>query len=158
MNGTRALTHSLWVVAGAGLVAGIASAAVPRRLELPADESRPSAQIDLSWLRRRPTRHPDRVVARNLFRLDRQPAPRRYPIEPEGVEPEPPSLRPPFRLTGLAMGHLTSAVIEGFPGVTGGRVVRAGEEVAGFRIRAIRRDAVIITAADTVWVLGWGIP
>ena len=158
MNGQVLLVRALWAVAGAGAVGALASAAVPQPVMVGADDVRPNHGLDLGRRPRRSTGRPDSVVARNLFRLDRRPAPERYSVESQSSEAEPPPLRPGFRLRGLAVGPVASAVIEGFPGKEGGQVVRAGEEVAGFRIQAIRRDLVIILGADTVWVLRWNVP
>lgn len=63
--------------------------------------------------------------------------------------------RPVLAVSGIAWGGTAraSAVIEGLPGSEGARVVRAGEVVAGLRVRRIQPDLVIVTAKDTTWTL-----
>jgi hypothetical protein len=50
-------------------------------------------------------------------------------------------------------GMSPSAVIEGFPGVEGSRVVRVGDAVAGLRVKTISNGRVVIAGTDTTWVL-----
>ncbi|HLZ07598.1 MAG TPA: hypothetical protein VKT80_03355, partial [Chloroflexota bacterium] len=47
-----------------------------------------------------------------------------------------------------------SAVIEGFPGVDGPRVVRSGDVVAGLQVKQITKDRILIVGMDTTWTLG----
>jgi hypothetical protein len=56
-------------------------------------------------------------------------------------------------LLGLVTGAEATAVIEGFPGVEGARVVRVGDVVAGLRVKQIASDRVVIVGMDTTWVL-----
>jgi hypothetical protein len=56
-------------------------------------------------------------------------------------------------LVGIVTGVEPTAVIEGFPGIEGSRVVRIGDVVAALRVRSIRPTGVRITGMDTVWTL-----
>jgi hypothetical protein len=61
--------------------------------------------------------------------------------------------KPVLALVGLVHGADPTAVVEGFPGVEGGRVVRAGDWVGELRVVGIAADRVRIVGMDTVWVL-----
>lgn len=94
------------------------------------------------------------AVARDLFRSARRaPAiaydPQRAasPVE----APQPP--RPVLALLGLVTGAEATAVIEGFPGVEGVRVVRVGDVVSGLKVKHIESDRVVVVGMDTTWVL-----
>jgi hypothetical protein len=93
------------------------------------------------------------VVARDLFRAGRRPVATRYdPIR--GVQPvadAPP--KPVLVLVGIVAGQEPTAVIEGFPGVEGARVVRVGDVIAGLRVKHMSPSVVRITGMDTVWTL-----
>jgi hypothetical protein len=93
------------------------------------------------------------VVARDLFRSSRRPA--AVPYDPQRtLQPildAPP--KPPLALVGIVAGSAPTAVIEGFPGVDGPRVVHAGELVAGLLVQRIGRATVRIVGMDTVWLL-----
>ena len=69
----------------------------------------------------------------------------------EQLAPPPP--RPTLLLVGVVDGANPSAVIEGFPGVEGSRVVRVGDVVVGFAIKKVSRGQVVISGMDTTWVL-----
>jgi hypothetical protein len=56
-------------------------------------------------------------------------------------------------LVGIVAGPEPTAVIDGFPGIDGSRVVRIGDVVATLRIRSIGLTGVRITGMDTVWTL-----
>jgi len=97
-----------------------------------------------------------RAEAGDLFRLGRAPSAVRYDpasgAAPEGwTPPRPP--RPALRLTGLVGGAEPAAAIEGLPEVEGGRLLRVGERLAGFRIVSIDGGRVRVAGQDTVWVL-----
>jgi hypothetical protein len=94
------------------------------------------------------------AIARDLFRVGRRPAPVAY--DPQRLEPPVESSQPPkpaLMLVGVIAGDEPTAVIDGFPGVEGSRVVRVGDVIAGLVIKAIALDAVRIAGMDTVWVL-----
>jgi hypothetical protein len=46
-----------------------------------------------------------------------------------------------------------TAIVQGFPGTEGVRVVRVGEVVGGLTVRAITRNEVRIAGMDTTWIL-----
>jgi hypothetical protein len=95
------------------------------------------------------------VQAGDVFRLGHRPAPVRYdPAAGAGPQPwSPPVSRPVLRLVGLVAGATPLAAIEGLPGVEGGRLLKVGERVAGFRLMAIEGGRVRVAGQDTVWVL-----
>jgi hypothetical protein len=61
--------------------------------------------------------------------------------------------KPSLVLTGIVWGRDPAAVIEGLPGVEGGRVVRRGDRVGGITIKQISRTGVSASGLDTLWVL-----
>lgn len=93
------------------------------------------------------------VTARDLFRATRRPALTMYdPIRAvQPVVEAPP--KPMLVLVGIVAGAEPSAVIEGFPGTEGSRVVRIGDVIAGLRVRSIGPAGVRVTGMDTVWTL-----
>jgi hypothetical protein len=58
-----------------------------------------------------------------------------------------------LRLVGLVEGVRPQALIEGLPGVEGGRALARGEAVGGLRVAEIFRGQVRVVGMDTVWVL-----
>ncbi len=93
------------------------------------------------------------AVRRDLFRPERRPSSVAYDPARLVVAEAPPAPKPALALVGIVGGAGGSAVIEGFPGVDGWRVVYRGDVVAGLRIGTIGRDSVVIVGMDTVWVL-----
>jgi len=95
---------------------------------------------------------PALVVARDLFRGSRRPSGVGY--DPQRVDASQSSTpKPVLVLVGLVGGNAPSALIEGFPGIEGARVVQLGDVVAGVRVAAIRAREVRLTGMDTVWTL-----
>jgi hypothetical protein len=95
------------------------------------------------------------VQAGDAFRLGHRPAAVRYdPATGTGPQAwSPPVSRPALRLVGLIGGATPVAAIEGLPGVEGGRLLRVGEQLAGFRVAGIEGGRVRVVGQDTVWVL-----
>ena len=93
------------------------------------------------------------VVSRDPFRIGRRPVLPAYdPLRlAEQLAPQTP--KPTLTLVGVVNGSEPSAVIEGFPGVEGSRVVRVGDVVAGLQIKKIANGRVVIAGMDTTWVL-----
>ncbi len=94
------------------------------------------------------------AVSRPLFRASRRPSsvaydPQRAVAPVESNQPPKPALA----LVGIVAGPEPSAVIEGFPGVEGSRVVRAGDVVSALRVKRVEGDRVVIVGMDTTWVL-----
>lgn len=144
-----------WLLLGTGLLAAVVAAVMPvipsaveRRTTHnapPASPSRDSYPADSLA---------QAVVSRNVFRTTRRPAPVAYDANAlSGPVGEPPMPKPMLALVGIVEGDAPTAVIEGFPGVDGPRVVRIGETVAGLRVTRIARAEVRIAGLDTVWVL-----
>jgi hypothetical protein len=95
------------------------------------------------------------VVANDPFRLSHQPATVAYSPALEGLAPPPVARapRPNFVLRGIIGGPPWSAIVDGIPGRDGSTVLRKGDSVAAFVVRAVRRDTVTIKGADTTWQL-----
>ncbi len=95
------------------------------------------------------------IVARDPFRVTRQPAPVTYdPVRLAQPAPAPPP-KPQLALVGIIWegGANPTALVEGITGIEGPRVVRKGEMVGDLRVKDIRRDRVVIVGRDTVWTL-----
>jgi hypothetical protein len=58
-----------------------------------------------------------------------------------------------MRLVGFLGGSPPLAIIEGIPGVEGGRLVRQGDTLGGLRVASIARGRVRIVGPDTTWTL-----
>jgi hypothetical protein len=56
-------------------------------------------------------------------------------------------------LRGIIGGPPWSAILEGIPGREGSVVLRRGDTIAALRVRAVRRDTVVVEGADTTWRL-----
>ena len=88
------------------------------------------------------------------FRASRHPSPIAYQPTREGAPPPPPrAARPGLAVSGIIGGPPWSAVLEGVPGREGGSVVRSGDTLGGLKIRAVKRDTVVISGVDTTWRL-----
>ena len=100
------------------------------------------------------------VAGRDLFRFGRRRAttaydPRRAVTPGAGAYIPP---KPVLRLVGLVSGTEPAALIEGLPGIEGGRVMRGGERIAGLTVTTIERGRVRVVGMDTVWVLTLRLP
>lgn len=96
------------------------------------------------------------IVARDPFRMGR--APSGVPFNPDAVagataSPPPRAPRPALALAGIVLGGEPQALIDGLPGVEGSRVMRVGERVGDYVLRAIAADRVVIAGPDTMWTL-----
>lgn len=155
MTGLRVIEAALWAACAAGL------AAVALAVGRPA-VGKPSLEpVQYAVMATPP---PPRVasesatalvVSRDLFRPSRRPAPERFQrtvtdvadAEAEEV------VRPALTLVGIVMGREPSAIIEGWPGAEGARVMRAGEREGALVVKRIRGGTVEIAGMDTLWVL-----
>jgi hypothetical protein len=93
------------------------------------------------------------IVSRDPFRIGRRPTLPAYDPQRLVEQLAPPAPKPALVLVGVVNGSDPSAVIEGFPGVEGSRVVRVGDAVAGLHIKKIAGGRVVIGGMDTTWVL-----
>lgn len=109
---------------------------------------------------RRQSTSPDSVfrlaVAAAPFRARRVPPSARYDPSRVGeaavqLPPAPP--KPVLTLRGIAWAVAPSAIIEGIPGVEGGRAVLRGDTLSGLVVRRITPTDVTVTGFDTVWTL-----
>jgi hypothetical protein len=94
------------------------------------------------------------AISRDVFRLARRAAAIAYDPQRAAAPTETyQAPKPALALVGLVAGAEATAVIEGFPGVEGARVVRVGDVVSGLRVKQIVSDRVVIGGMDTTWVL-----
>lgn len=96
-----------------------------------------------------------RIVDSDPFRLDRKPAAVAYGAMPDtlanrATAPAPP--RPPLVLVGI-VGPPWRALVDGMPGHDGSVVLRAGQTIAGLRVRDVTAVTATISAVDTTWHL-----
>lgn len=93
-----------------------------------------------------------RVVAADPFRFDRVPARVPYGTLASGA-PAPAAITvvPALRLSGI-IGPPWRAVIDG-ASLESGRLVAAGDSVAGALVRDVRRSGVTLRLADTTWII-----
>jgi hypothetical protein len=92
-------------------------------------------------------------VHHDPFRLGRRPAPVPYDPIHGGQPPAPGVAKPVLALVGIVVGADPTAIVEGFPGVEGARVVRTGDVVAGLRVARIGAREVTVVGMDTTWTL-----
>ena len=147
------------VVSGAtGLALGLLALLAAAMASLPAPAGRVEIPRTLAAAQLRPQR-PDSVVAvavaRDPFRMTR-----RTPVTPydprragqtTALPPGPP--KPALRLVGLVRGAPMAAIVEGCPGVDGGRVIRAGDTIGPLRVVRLTAGGVRIVGPDTTWTL-----
>lgn len=154
---SRAVEVSLWLLAlvllalaGSRVRAGVTPA--------PAPAPEPAASSDLPSPSAEDLARAALVVATtDPFRIDRRPA--EVPFgEPEAgtytagpfVEEVAPEVRP--SLVGL-VGPPWEALLQGIPGYPGSVLVRPGDTLGEFIVRAVGRDHAILQSADTTWNL-----
>jgi len=147
------LRLSCWAGIAGGVAALAWAALVPLSPALAGATSEPAARhVELAQYPGDSLAH--LLVVKDPFRTSRLPAAVTYdPIQGGGASATPPSQRPPLVLDGILWGRLPEAVIEGWPGIEGSRVVRPGDRVAGLAVRRITRRDVVIADADTTWTL-----
>jgi len=96
------------------------------------------------------------IVDSDPFRLDRKPAAVAYGVPPDTLANRaaatPAAPRPPLVLVGI-VGPPWRALVDGVPGRDGSTVLRAGQSIAGLRVRDVNASAATISAADTTWHL-----
>jgi len=93
------------------------------------------------------------AVVRDVFRATRRPPSLAYDPQRAVAPPEPQVPKPVLALLGIVAGAEATAVIEGFPGTDGARVVRVGDVLSGLRVKQIASDRVLIVGMDTTWML-----
>jgi hypothetical protein len=88
------------------------------------------------------------------FRAARHPSPIPYRPAQENAPPPPPRAPvPALSVSGIIGGPPWAAVLEGVPGRQGSVVVHPGDTLGGLRVRAVKRDSVVIIGVDTTWRL-----
>ncbi|GJG89825.1 hypothetical protein tb265_50060 [Gemmatimonadetes bacterium T265] len=166
MHPSRVVEALLW----SGALGGAALAVVGWRAPMPA----PPFPIGMTQVTRRSAAPAPRsplvltsaaalLAAYDPFRLTHQPALVAYgaPDPPPRVWAAPsgglPSTRPHLVVQGFVGGRSEwAAVLGGVPGREGGVLVRAGDTLAGLRVRRITRDTLVVAAPDTAWHLTSG--
>jgi hypothetical protein len=101
------------------------------------------------------------VVARDVFRVTRRSADVAYdPVRLAQLAATPAQPKPTLVLTGIVWtpGRDAAAVISGFPGLDGPRVLRLGEQAAGITVRVLSPAEVRLAGMDTTWVLRLRLP
>jgi hypothetical protein len=95
------------------------------------------------------------AAARDLFRSSRRPADTRYdPHRQEQLMAAPAGVpKPALRLVGFVAGSPPVALLDGIPGIDGGRAVRQGDTVGSLRIVRVADGAVRVVGLDTTWTL-----
>ena len=94
------------------------------------------------------------IVARNVLSPTRSPGPGSEATTVSEVSaPAGAPGRPVLRLTGVLWSASPTAVIEGFPGHTGARILSPGDSIGGYRVLEILSDRVRVAGMDTTWVL-----
>jgi len=92
------------------------------------------------------------TVARDLFRVDRRPAPA-YDPGRASARPSAAEAKPTLVLSGIVWGDPALAIIEGIPGRDGPQVLRTGDVVASLTVRRIEPHRVVVVGRDTTWTL-----
>ena len=150
------LERSAWAVT---LIAMIVAARAWYRISRPVETPMPAI-----WLVSPPARPiaseslavlTSRIVDSDPFRLDRKPAAVAYGATPDtlanrAVAPTAP--RPPLALVGI-VGPPWRALVDGVPGHDGSTVLRAGQSIAGLRVRDVTAATATISTTDTIWHL-----
>lgn len=95
------------------------------------------------------------VERRAPFRARRRPAAVRFDPRPavQQSDAQQSSPKPVLTLSGVVWGTDAAAVVQGFPGVEGSKVVRRGDVFGGIRVTRIERDRVSLAGLDTAWSL-----
>lgn len=94
-----------------------------------------------------------RISRAGPFRETRVPAPRRFDARLAVATPAVLPLRPVLVLSGIVWGHEPGAIIDGLPGIEGGRLLRRGDRVGEIAVTSITRDQVRLRGFDSTWIL-----
>ncbi|HLB38652.1 MAG TPA: hypothetical protein VJL31_18930 [Gemmatimonadales bacterium] len=152
MSATVALRILVWTFVALGFLALAGAALVPPAPpQLEAHPAPASPLTDPMPIPRNLDSAASLVATRNLFRRSRQPSPISSGAAAPTTQPGVP--KPVLRLAGLVVGADPSAVIEGFPGLEGPRVVRVGDVIGQLTVRRVDSALVEVTGMDTTWVL-----
>jgi hypothetical protein len=152
-----AIEWALWAAVASGIAVGVLNAT--RRFD--GAPTRAPGPVPGSVAASRPYQVDSLVpvvITHDLFRFGRRPAEISYDAgrdlnAPNQVIGAPPIPRPQPLLRGLISGDTARALIEGFPGIDGSRLLRAGEGLNGLYVASIARGQVRVTGFDTTWVL-----
>ena len=151
----RSINAALLATALLGLLLGVGLAAWPLvRVVVPPPASA-EAVVSTAVSPLEPDSLVHLIVARDPFRVTRQPSHVVYDPVRLAQPATPPAPKPALALVGIVWdsGRDPTALVEGLPGADGPRPVRSGEMIAGLRVRTIKPDRVVITGLDTTWTL-----
>jgi len=151
---TSALRAALIVAGLVGLIAVARLAAWPlAQITLPSPSDSVARPTDHTLAPRFSADSVSAIASRDPFRIGRRPALPAYDPLRLAEQQAPPPQRPTLVLVGVMDAASPSAVIEGFPGFEGARVVRVGDVISGLAIKKVGNGRVIVTGMDTTWVL-----
>jgi hypothetical protein len=153
---------SLWVLALVGVVCCVtewrAAVPVPEPVAVtPFGQSGAAPAISVSSL----NVAAGRVVATDLFRLDRAPARLSYTPDSADIAPTVNAHQPRAQLVlqgilGVINGSKPErwgALLGGIPGHPSPVLVHAGDTIGGMTVRRVGRDTLVVVAPDTLWRL-----
>lgn len=128
------------------ITVGVVPASVPQPVARAAADSAPA----VTW------GDPDSLAgfatSRDPFRRSRRPGPSAGTLPSRG--PNVASVpKPTLRLVGVLEGANPTAVIVGFPGARGARVVSPGDVVGALKVERITSAEVRLSGMDTTWAL-----
>src|SRR3989304_3447806 len=154
MNPSLPVRLAAWTFAALGLVALLGAGVLPvvspvrnaEPVSLPSPGEGPRIPGKLDSAASGVTEH-------DVFRRSRRPALAGTQATSVAAMTPPPRPMPALQLVGLVAGAKPTAVIAGFPGTTGPRVVRVGEVISGLRVRRIGTEGVEVAGMDTTWLL-----
>jgi hypothetical protein len=142
------LDRLLWIAALCAAMVTIGQVLVGSKPSHLGDKPLPAMRAVLMYNPGQIMEAADSVALTDPFRLDRHPSQATLApattISPSAVS-EPLHLA----LTGVSGGPPWHAIVSGIPGHDAGMVVNAGDTVGGIKVRAIRRDTVIVQTRDS---------
>lgn len=144
----------LWACALVSAVVGFSRVPTAAEDRIGPAASMPSAVGDTV---RAATRPAHVIQAPTLFRADRTPPLARYDPDREESSAEVREVlgRPQWRLTGVVRGRDWVALLEEDPNEgRATRLARVGDRLAGYEIRAIYADSLLVRGGDSIWTLG----
>jgi hypothetical protein len=147
------LDRLLWIAALGAVVMTIGQVALGSKPFRPNEKVLPAMAAVLTYNPRQLIEAADSVASTDPFRLDRHPS--RATLDslsiPSASMPVSDQLH--LALTGVGGGPPWHAIVSGVAGHDGGVLVNAGDTLGGIRIRAIKRDTVILQTRDSTLTL-----
>lgn len=147
------LERVLWTIAGTAGVATVVLMVLNSRASSPGETPLPSMKGVQMYDAAQLLEAADHLSSTDSASLDR---------EDSGLIPDAPMMAPrseqvtpPFQLqlSGVSGGPPWRAIVSGIPGRDGGVVVSAGDTLGGIKVRAIKRDTLIVQTSDSTMTL-----